>query len=92
MTSTLENFIISHPAMTLSHADYGLHFHVGRGVNIQMSPPQHFHYFVKNDGSPEGSPYRFIIVGHLTSFKIVEDTVQVSRLNFFEWQAYTTDY
>lgn len=92
MTSTLENFVISHPAVTLSHADYGLHFHIGHDVNIQTSPPQRFHYFVENDGSPEGSPYRFIIVGRLASFKIVEDTVRVSPFIFFEWQAYTMGY
>lgn len=80
MTSTLENFVISHPAVTLSHTDYGLHFHVGRGINVLTIPSQRVRTFVENDGSLEGSPYRFLVVGQLASFKIVEDSVRVPGL------------
>jgi hypothetical protein len=75
MSLTLENFVISHPAVTLAHTDYGQHFHVGRGVNILTAPSQRLRSFVENDGSPDGSPYRFIVAGQLASFKIVEDSV-----------------
>ena len=72
MASTLENFLVSHPAVTLSHTEYGFHFHLGGGVNILSSPTQRLQCFVEN----EGVPYRFIVVGRLASFKIVEDAVR----------------
>lgn len=84
MTLMLENFVMAHPSVTLSHADYGSQYHVGRGVNIQTSPPQRLHHFVENDGSPDGSPYRFIIVGRLATFKIVEDSVRATLLFWSE--------
>ena len=78
MTSTLENFMISHPAVTLSHTDYGLHFHLGNGVNILMTPTQRLQTFVEDDGTPGRSSYRFLVVRRLASFKIVEDSVCAS--------------
>jgi hypothetical protein len=72
--------MISHPAVTLSHTDYGMHFHIGHGVNILTVPSQRLRTFVENDGSSEGSPYRFVVVGQLASFKIVEDSVSVVTL------------
>ena len=71
MTTLLENFIISHLAVTLSHMDYGHHFHLGSTINIMSSPTQCLQLFVET----KGSPYRFIIVGKLMSFKVAEDTV-----------------
>lgn len=71
MISPLEDFVNAHPTVTLSHTHYGLHFHLGDGVNILSTPPQRLQSFVEDDGSP----YRFIVVGKLSSFKIVEDTV-----------------
>jgi hypothetical protein len=71
MTTSLENFVITHPDVTLSHTEYGQHFYLGSKVNILSSPSQRLQSFVEN----EGSPYRFIIVGRLTSFKVVEDSV-----------------
>ena len=63
--------MIFHPAATLSHTDYGEHFHLRGGVNIQSSPTQWLRSFVKN----EGTPYHFIIIGQLMSFKVIEDPV-----------------
>jgi hypothetical protein len=77
MALSLENFITSHSAVTLSYSDYGLHFHLGQGVNILTTPSQCLRSFVENDGTPEGSPYRFIVIGRLASFKIVEDSVSL---------------
>jgi hypothetical protein len=71
MTTLLENFVINHPDITLSHMDYGQHFHLGCGVNISSSPTPCVQSFVEN----EGSPYRFIIVGELMSFRVVEGAV-----------------
>ena len=72
MTTTLENFVIAHPQVALSHTDYGQHFYLGCGINILSSPAQRIQAFVED----EGSPYRFIIVGQLTSFRVVEDSVR----------------
>ena len=68
--------MIFHPAATLSHTDYGEDFHLGGGVNIQSSPTQRLWSFVEN----EGTPYRFIIIGQLTSFKVIEDPVHAPFL------------
>ena len=84
MTSTLENFMISHPAVTLSHTDYGLHFHLGNGVNILTTPSQRLQTFVEDDGTSGGSPYRFLVVGRLASFKIVEDSVCASSYCYLD--------
>jgi hypothetical protein len=72
MTTTLENFVIAHPQVTLSHTDYGQHFYLGCSINILSSPAQRIQAFVED----EGSPYRFIVVGQLTSFRVVEDSVR----------------
>ena len=82
MTLTLEKFLVSHPAVTLSHAEYGLHFYLGKGVSIPASPPQRLQTFVENDGTPGGTPYRFVVVGQLASFKIVEDSIRASLCRF----------
>ena len=57
----------------LSHTDYGCDFHLGgtSSVNILTSLTQCLQSFVEN----KGSPYHFIVVGQLASFKIVEDAV-----------------
>jgi hypothetical protein len=75
MTTSLEDFVIAHPQVTLSHTVYGQHFYLGHGVNILSSPAQRLQAFVED----EGSPYRFILVGQLTSFKVVEDSVRQGR-------------
>lgn len=72
MSTTLENFVIAHPAVTLSHTDYGQQFHLGTGVHIVSSPTQRLQSFVENG---TGSPHRFLIIGQLSSFRIVEDPV-----------------
>ena len=74
MTTLLETFVINHPDVTLSHTDYKEHFHLGCGVNIVTAPTQRVHSFVETDGSP----YRFLIVGQVASFKVVEDAVRFS--------------
>jgi hypothetical protein len=71
MTSLLETFVSNHPDVTLSHTCYRQHFYLGRGINIVSSPPQ----CVRNFVEIEGSPYRFLIVGQVASFKVVEDAV-----------------
>ena len=71
MTALLENFVVSHPDVTLSHTFYGQHFYLGSSVNISSTPIQRVQSFVEN----EGSPYRFLIFGQLSSFKVVEDAV-----------------
>jgi hypothetical protein len=71
MSNPLENFVINHPDVTLSHTDYGQHFHLGCGVNILTSPAQRVHSFVEI----EGSSYRFLIVGQVASFRVAEDAV-----------------
>lgn len=79
MTTLLENFVITHPDVTLSHTNYGQHFHLGNSVNILSSPGQRVHSFVES----EGAPYRFMIVGQLSSFKVVEDAVRVAPFFFY---------
>ena len=59
--------------ITLSDMEYGRHFHLGHGVKIPSSPSQRLQSFVDS----EGTPYRFIVVGQLKSFKVVEDAVSV---------------
>ena len=71
MATLLENFMITHPDVTLSHTNYGRNFYLGSGVNILSSPAQRLQSFVEN----EGNPYRFMIVGQLASFKVVEGSV-----------------
>jgi hypothetical protein len=73
MTTLLETFVINHPDVTLSDTDYRHHFHLGGGVNIVSSPAQRVHSFVEN----EGSSYRFLIVGQVASFRVVEDAVRL---------------
>ena len=77
MTTLLETFVTNHPNITLSHTDYREHFHLGCGVNIVSSPSQRVHSYVENDGTP----YRFLIVGQVASFKVIEDAV---RFLFFK--------
>jgi hypothetical protein len=72
MTSTLENFVVSHPAVTLSDTDYGRQFHLGTGISISSSPSQRLQTFVENGG---GAPYHFMVIGRLSSFKVIEDSV-----------------
>lgn len=80
MTTLLKNFVNSHPTFTLSKAEYGRHFHLGDGVNIPSSPTQRLHNFVETERTPR--PYRFIVVGRLMSFKVVDDPVCRVRFNF----------
>jgi hypothetical protein len=77
MTTSLIKFVHSHPSVTLSFTEYERHFHLGYGVNIPSTPTQRLHSFVEL----EGSPYRFIVVGNLKSFKVVEDAVRVPQDN-----------
>jgi hypothetical protein len=72
MFSLLENFVTTRPDVTLSHAQYGNDFYLGCSVNILSSPTQRLRSFVEN----EGAPYRFVVVGQLSSFKVVEDAVR----------------
>ena len=72
MTTYLENFLVNHPGVTLSHTEYGKQFCLGNGVNILSSPSQRVQTFIEN----EGAPYQFMIVGQLMSFKVVEDAVR----------------
>lgn len=71
MTSLLETFLQNHPDITLSYTVYRQQFYIGRGVDIPSSPAQCVRSFVEI----EGSPYHFLIVGHVASFKVVEDAV-----------------
>ena len=71
MTSLLETFVSNHPDVTLSDTEYRRQFYLGRGVNIVSSPAQCVRSFVEI----EGSSYRFLIVGQVASFKVVEDAV-----------------
>ena len=71
MATLLENFVITHPEVTLSHTDYGRHFNLGNGINILSAPTQRLQSFVEEGGTP----YRFIVVGQLASFKVIEDSV-----------------
>ena len=64
---------MDHPGVTLSHTDYGLQFHLGTGTNIASAPTQRLQTFVENGSA---SPYRFLVIGRLSSFKIVEDSVR----------------
>lgn len=75
MSTMLENFVFAHPTVTLSHTDYGKHFRLGAGVNILSAPTQRVQSFVEQDGAM----YRFLVVGQLTSFKVVEDAVGSSH-------------
>ncbi|KAF8798656.1 hypothetical protein BYT27DRAFT_7264773 [Phlegmacium glaucopus] len=69
MTTLLHKFVLSYPDVTLSHTEYGRHFHLGHGARLFSSPTQHIQSFVEI----EGLPYRFIVVGRLMSFKVVDD-------------------
>ncbi|KAF8814987.1 hypothetical protein BYT27DRAFT_7249570 [Phlegmacium glaucopus] len=69
MTTRLETFIFSYPDVTLAHAGYGRHFHLGHANSIFSTPRQQFQSFI----DIEGTPYRFIVVGQLSSFKVIED-------------------
>ncbi|KAF8816195.1 hypothetical protein BYT27DRAFT_7248503 [Phlegmacium glaucopus] len=70
MSTMLENFIFSYPDVTLAHAGYGRHFHLGHANLIFSTPRQRFQTFI----DIEGIPYRFIVVGQLTSFRVIEDS------------------
>ena len=75
MSRSLNESVIGFPSIrviTLSHTIYGRHFHLGDSVNIPSSPMQRLQSFVEL----EGTPYRFILVGQLMSFKVVEDSVR----------------
>lgn len=78
MATFLKIFVINHPDVTLSHTEYRQQFYLGCGVNISSTPSQCVLSFVEN----EGSPYRFMIVGQLMSFKVIEDAVCVPFLLF----------
>ena len=69
---TLENFIAAHPHVTLSHTNYGQHFYLGGDVSILSAPAQCLQAFVEE----EGTPYRFLVVGRLASFRVVQDCVR----------------
>lgn len=72
MGSSLNKTTKPYPTtIMLSHTDYGRHFHLGYGINIPTSPSQRLQSFVQS----EGLPYRFVMVGQLMSFKVVEDPV-----------------
>ena len=71
MTLLLETFLQNHPDVTLSDTVYRQQFYIGCGVNISSSPAQCVRSFVEI----EGSPYCFLIVGQVASFKVVEDAV-----------------
>lgn len=86
MASFLENFVVNHPDVTLSNTTYRQHFYLGRGVNIASSPAQCIHSFVEI----EGSSYRFLVVGQVASFKVLEDAVGfffllLTSLEKFSW-------
>jgi hypothetical protein len=71
MPTCLEDIVESYPLVTLPYAEYGRDFGLGRAINIGTSPAQRIQSFVDE----EGSPYHFIIIGRLTSFNVVEDSV-----------------
>ena len=71
MSSSLENFVVTHPDVTLSHTEYGEHYFLGGAVNISTAPTQRLRNFVDHDGSP----HRFFVVGELSTFKVIEDSV-----------------
>ena len=73
MSKFLKNYVLGHPTVTLSHTDYGEHFVLGCGINIPSSPTQRIRSFVENGHA--GALYRFMVIGRLTSFKVVEDPV-----------------
>jgi hypothetical protein len=72
MSNSLNKAANPYPTIvTLSDMEYGRHFHLGHGVKIPSSPSQRLQSFV----NLEGTPYRFVLVGQLKSFKVVEDSV-----------------
>jgi hypothetical protein len=73
MPMSLDDLVTAHPMITLSHIEYGRDFYLGRATNICTLPAQRVQTFVDTDRSP----YRFLIVGRLMSFKVVEDSVWV---------------
>jgi hypothetical protein len=76
MPMSLEDFVGLHLTITLSQLQYGQHFGLGRPTHIGTSPTQHVQSFVDD----EGVPYRFMVVGRLMSFKVVEDSVGPTSL------------
>ena len=78
-TAFVENFIVAHPDVSLAHTEYCLHFFLSGGANILASPSQRVRTFVEYDESP----YRFIIVGELASFKVVDCSVSPFFFYFF---------
>ncbi|KAF8803390.1 hypothetical protein BYT27DRAFT_7340883 [Phlegmacium glaucopus] len=62
--------IHSYPSVALSCTDYGHHFHLGHGAHIPSTPTQRLQSFVEI----EGSPYRFVVIGQLSSFEVAEDS------------------
>lgn len=82
MTTLLENFLCRHQTITLSGTVYGRDFQLGDGVKICTTPSQRLQSFIDLEG--DGSSYRFIAVGKLMSFKVVEDPVCVTNYeNYF---------
>ena len=75
MPMSLDDFIDLHPMVTLTQPEYGQDFGLGRRIHIGTSPTQCVQSFVNADGLP----YRFLLVGRLMSFKVVEDSVCVNR-------------
>ena len=76
MSLMLEKFLRENPNMTLSDTCYGQHFHLGCAVNILSVPTQRLQSFIEK----HGDPYKFIVVGQLASFKVVEDAVRTLPL------------
>jgi hypothetical protein len=77
MTTSLANFLFHHPTLTLSYTDYGRDFLLGPGVNISSSPTQRLQSFVARGGTT----FRVVVVGQLTSFKVVEDPVRPENVD-----------
>jgi hypothetical protein len=73
VVTLLENLVQSNPTSSLAHSEYGRHYVLENGFYIYTSPSQRLRSFV----DAEGSPCRFIVVGQLASFKIVEHSVRV---------------
>ena len=74
MSMILKKFLRDNPAMTLSDTRYGKHFHLGHAVNILSVLTQRLQSFIES----HGEPYKFLVVGQLASFEVVEDAVCLS--------------
>jgi hypothetical protein len=79
MPMSLDDIVNKHPMITLSHVQYGRNLYLGQGVNICTSPAQRLQAFVNEDNVP----CRFMVVGRLMSFKVVEDSVRIDSSYVF---------